>query len=407
MTATPTIFLSYSWSNSTVADEIDKDFQVTGITLNRDIRDVGYKGNIKEFMKTINRHDYVVVLVSNEFIRSANCMYEIMELLQNPDFKEKILPVLVPGTKIFQPKDRADVLQYWQGKRTEALELLKGLNPTQAASIQDDLKHYANICDNVDSFLAYIKDTNCLNLENLKSSNYKPMFDLIGINDQAAAKLEELIKIIEIEEEEDQQIAIDNYIANYPSDYLGWFAKGYINQDPKRAKYKVSKNAYEKALAINPQYANAHNNYAIILKNHFKDYRGAKEHYEKSLEINSQQADANNNYAILLEVHFDNYDGAKEYYVKAVEINPQDAKIHYNYAGLLHAHFKDYEGAKEHYEKAVEINPQYAEAYTNYAYLLKDHFDDTETAKQHYLKAVEINPTQKTLERDAYFGVDT
>jgi tetratricopeptide (TPR) repeat protein len=392
MKATPTIFLSYCWANANVADEIDNDFQITGITLRRDVRSVGYKGNIKEFMKTISQHDYVLVLVSNEFIRSANCMYEIMELLQSPAFKDKIMPVLVAGTKIFQPKDRIEILKYWEDKRNETLELLKSVNPTQVLSVQEDLKHYTNICGNIDVFLAYIKDTNCIRIDTLKSEGYKPMFDLMGIDIQTATKLEELIKIIEIEEEEEQEIAIDNYIEKHRNDYLGWFTKGIINKDPKRAKYKVSKNAYEKALEINPQDAKAHNNYANLLIGHFDNKEGAKEHYEKALEINPQYVNAHNNYASLLIDNFNDREGAKKHYQKALEINPKYDIAHNNYAILLIDHFDDKERAKEHYQKALEINPQNAEAHYNYANLLIDHFDDKEGAKEHYEKALEINP---------------
>ena len=52
----PNIFLSYSWANTNIADEIDKDFQVIGIQFKRDVRDAHYRSSIKEFMQQIGKN---------------------------------------------------------------------------------------------------------------------------------------------------------------------------------------------------------------------------------------------------------------------------------------------------------------------------------------------------------------
>ncbi|MBC8046079.1 MAG: toll/interleukin-1 receptor domain-containing protein, partial [Fimbriimonadaceae bacterium] len=56
----PTIFLSYAWANRDVADQIDKDFKVAGITFLRDVRDAEYRTSIKDFMKRVGDSDYVL-----------------------------------------------------------------------------------------------------------------------------------------------------------------------------------------------------------------------------------------------------------------------------------------------------------------------------------------------------------
>jgi hypothetical protein len=73
----PNIFLSYSWKDRDIADEIDNDFKAVGITFRRDERDAKYRTSIKEFMDTVGKHDYVVMLISDDYLRSANCMYEV------------------------------------------------------------------------------------------------------------------------------------------------------------------------------------------------------------------------------------------------------------------------------------------------------------------------------------------
>jgi UDP-N-acetyl-D-mannosaminuronate dehydrogenase len=88
------IFLSYAWANASVADEMDNDFKALGITFQRDVRDISYTSSIKDFMNKIGKSDFVVMLISDEYIRSENCMYEVTELLGAHEFERRILPVL-------------------------------------------------------------------------------------------------------------------------------------------------------------------------------------------------------------------------------------------------------------------------------------------------------------------------
>ncbi len=167
--------------------------------------------------------------------------------------------------------------------------------------------------------------------------------------------------------------------------YLGFICSE-LNQ------YDKSADAYKAVININPDYADAHYNYAILLYKHFQDYGGAKQHYLQALRVNPDYADAHNNYATLLMDDLQDYEGAREHYLKALRVNPNYADAHYNYAILLHKHFQDYGGAKQHYLQALRVNPDYAGAYNNYATLLMDHLQDYEGAREYYLKALRVNP---------------
>jgi hypothetical protein len=77
------IFLSYSWYNSNIADCLDILFKTKNITLKRDVRDVEYKQSIKEFMKKIRTSDYCLVVISENYLKSINCMYEVTEFIKD------------------------------------------------------------------------------------------------------------------------------------------------------------------------------------------------------------------------------------------------------------------------------------------------------------------------------------
>ena len=142
----PTIFLSYAWKNKEHADEIDDHFKAMGITLIRDIRDVSYKISLKEFMQRIGETDYALMLINDEFLSSENCMYEVLELMRDRQFKKKILQVILPNAKVFDTKYKIDKIKYWQDEK-QTLENQSGkIDRKYAVGITEELKHYENIC---------------------------------------------------------------------------------------------------------------------------------------------------------------------------------------------------------------------------------------------------------------------
>ena len=77
------IFISYSWKDKKIVDEVDKDFMALGITLVRDIRDTEFKDSLRQFMKRIRTFDFAIVIVSDSFLKSKNCLIEILEFIKD------------------------------------------------------------------------------------------------------------------------------------------------------------------------------------------------------------------------------------------------------------------------------------------------------------------------------------
>ena len=56
----------------------------------RDKRDLGYKGMIEDFMQEIGRGHAVVVVISDKYLKSPNCMFELVEIVKNKDVRDRI-----------------------------------------------------------------------------------------------------------------------------------------------------------------------------------------------------------------------------------------------------------------------------------------------------------------------------
>lgn len=156
------VFISYSWADNNCVDKIDNDFSKIGINLTRDQRDIKYRKSIKEYMKTIRSSEYVLMVISKDYLESINCMYEVLEFIKDSDYKERILPLVKYGTNIFNPLQRLEYIKYWEQKKLELKNQLQGIDITSVIELYQDLKKIEEISKNIGEFLNVISDMKSL-----------------------------------------------------------------------------------------------------------------------------------------------------------------------------------------------------------------------------------------------------
>jgi tetratricopeptide (TPR) repeat protein len=175
----PSIFISYSSKNKEIADYIDKVFQKKEITLTRDIRDVVFKASFEQFMRKIKNTNFAILVISNDFLKSRNCMYEVIEFLKQQDFKEKLLPVVLDDVSL-EPVSKTKYLQYWNNEYERLKKEAEGLKPEDRVTIDKDLRHYRLISMHIGDFLEFISDIRFESYKNLKATGFKILFDEIN-----------------------------------------------------------------------------------------------------------------------------------------------------------------------------------------------------------------------------------
>lgn len=207
------VFISYSWANKDIADMIDKDFKELGIDLTRDERDLRYKDSIKQFMQQVGKHDHVIMVISDSYLKSDNCMYEVMEVMRNREYKKKILMIIlqdedkkfyknyeerikndqefcnqVIGVDIYSTAGRISYIEYWEG-REEELEMCVARIKNDLNKIQplNELKKINNITRDIGDFLTELSDWKSITLKELKQSNYKHLLNDMNISEEEMA----------------------------------------------------------------------------------------------------------------------------------------------------------------------------------------------------------------------------
>ncbi len=178
----PAIYISYAWGSASeaIAESIEEEFRKRGLHIIRDKNDLGYKGKIKDFMEQIGRGKYVILIISNKYLHSENCMFELLQIFRNEDFYERIFPVVLDEVRIAKATDRLELMKYWENEAAnldKKIRELKELSNIQG--VTDDLNLYTEIRNNMARLTNILKDINTLNTDRHIKSDFQQLFSLI------------------------------------------------------------------------------------------------------------------------------------------------------------------------------------------------------------------------------------
>lgn len=191
-TVTKTIFLSYCQKDSDIADLIDEKLgeQIKGkATISRDIRDVEYHESFKRFMPSIEQHDYVITIISDNYFRSRNCMYEVLEVVKDSRFSDKLIFIVLCdedvkyyktpiinriGANIYSTEGQTAYSVFWKGKEDELQAQIDALgDPTYAITQIKEKKIVQKILLDLPEFMEFVRDSKGLSLTEHLAHNFE------------------------------------------------------------------------------------------------------------------------------------------------------------------------------------------------------------------------------------------
>jgi len=174
MSSDKQVYISYAWGGESerIANELDADLQANGITIIRDKRDLGFKGMIRDFMQQIGQGHAVVVIISDKYLKSPNCMYELVEIAKNKDIYSRIFPIVLGDADIYNPVNRIKYIKHWEDKLKELDEAMRSVSSANLQGMRDEIDSYDEIRDNISNLTFLLKDMNTLTPEMHEGSNF-------------------------------------------------------------------------------------------------------------------------------------------------------------------------------------------------------------------------------------------
>lgn len=168
------VYVSYAWGGESerIVNDLDADLQSNGINLIRDKRDLGFKGMIRDFMQQIGRGVAVIVVISDKYLKSPNCMYELVEIARNKDIYDRIFPIVLSDADIYNPVSRVKYVKHWEDKHKELDEALKTVSSANLQGLREEMDSYDEIRDSISNLTFLLKDMNTLTPEMHENNNF-------------------------------------------------------------------------------------------------------------------------------------------------------------------------------------------------------------------------------------------
>lgn len=382
------LFLSYSWSNKDIADELDQDWSQLGLTIVRDIRDLEFKQNLKSFMKGITKTDYVIILISGDYLKSKNCMFEALELITDDKFKDKVLPIVINDAKIYSTSFRIELIHYWENQAKELQDKIREI-PTLSATpnLLKELKEIESIRNEIDEFINSISNQKYISWEDAKKTNYADLFKYLGL--EHSEIFEKAISIAKINDSNKRNIELEKAIINNPENIALQTLKAVLIT--KEGNFEFGKELFSVLLKKHPQENIFKFNLAVIEDQYFHNRKIAEKLYEEIVNNSPNYTDARVNLALIWIESGQNYDKARDHLQLSLYSNHDPAKALYNLGLLYSNHYEIDNEAIKYLSWAIDVNPNFQEAITLKALIIYSINSDLDQLIKDLKTAIQID----------------
>lgn len=197
-----TMFLSYCQKDKGIANIVEEKLKENEKRLEifRDIREVEYRDKFSEFMQTISDKDFVLSIVSDRYLKSRNCMYEMSELMRDRKYESKLLFIIVSdsdkkyylsedlpddekqgvGAHIYDVGQQTEYIMYWQEKEQEMKNAIEKINnPVISRNQISELEVIKTIELNIRDLMSMLFDRKGISFEEMVNTNFIDMMDII------------------------------------------------------------------------------------------------------------------------------------------------------------------------------------------------------------------------------------
>ena len=178
------VFISYKWEGESerLVNQLEDILAKSNIRVVRDKKDLGYRESIEKFEERIGQGRCVILVISDGYLRSEHCMYELLCIDENKNLRERVLPLVLESAYIYKPIDRINYIKYWGNEKNEldgAIRDIENLEYTRQHIAT--LEKYARIYSNCDRLLDTLADMNAQSVAEHRQDNFSEIIKTIMV----------------------------------------------------------------------------------------------------------------------------------------------------------------------------------------------------------------------------------
>lgn len=187
--------LAYSSENAQAAATLEQQLQQAGYAFQH-IVNTKDEDRQSLFERLEGSEGKVVVLISDNFLKSTSCMNGALRFFQNN--VNRVLPIVVEGIAVDEATGAtlavpvhfervSDIIQYinhWQDRYLDVRRQKRHLEGIDEEGFNAHLKVMRDISSEIGEFLRWLRSAEFVNLADLQSSNYERFFRFTGDEDK-------------------------------------------------------------------------------------------------------------------------------------------------------------------------------------------------------------------------------
>ena len=142
-------------------------------------------------MESIQDHEYVLMIISDRYMKSLNCMFEMMEVFKDSNYGKRLLFFVLSRNdekyykklteepveaEIYSIKGRAGYKLYWQEQQNQVSSLIKQIGePMYTRELVDEKIQMERIKLDLDDFFKYMMDAKGLSLDEHLATDFREL----------------------------------------------------------------------------------------------------------------------------------------------------------------------------------------------------------------------------------------
>ncbi len=175
------VFISYAWTDASnaIVDQIEEACKDRSVTLRCDRDELRYKDSIRDFMGRIGRGKCIAVVLSKQYLQSKSCMFELTEIAAHEDLWDRVFPIVLEDSNIYDAMGRLGYVKHWEQKKAELDAAMKEVASEDLQGIREEIDLFAKIRTTIAGIVDILADMNALTPEQHRGSNFQALLSAL------------------------------------------------------------------------------------------------------------------------------------------------------------------------------------------------------------------------------------
>ena len=154
------VFVSYA---SGVEDEfverLYRFLRDQGLNARIDKVDVAYKESLGNYIDSLGRGAAIIAVISDKYLRSPWCMWELLKIHEAKMFRERIFPIVLSDATITDGIGRLNYAEFWESRLSDLDAAMRRVGPMSIApATVEEGRRIRDFADKVDLLTSMVAD---------------------------------------------------------------------------------------------------------------------------------------------------------------------------------------------------------------------------------------------------------